>query len=88
MHATSSREESLKLWFNEFMNVDFTNFWEIRYFLVESDRPIEKMYDYAAEVFTDCVVETLFSSIDSNLEEYGRWLEHLTMNFMIQVLQC
>ncbi len=72
---TTKSEESLKIWFKEYMKVSFDKIWEVRYFLVESKNPIENFETYASEVFTDSVVETLFSSLSPNQEEYHAWLK-------------
>ncbi|MBC7427303.1 MAG: phosphoribosylformylglycinamidine synthase [Bacteriovorax sp.] len=75
LSQTTTAEESLKVWFKEYMKVSFDKFWEVRYFLVESKNPIENFEIYASEVFTDSVMETLFGSMSDNQEEYHGWLK-------------
>jgi phosphoribosylformylglycinamidine synthase II len=68
-------EEGLIAWFEEYMGVHFKRIFEVKYFLVETSTAIHRMHDYAEEVFTDSVIETLFSSESGNQEEYQRWLK-------------
>lgn len=75
MKKTTTHEESLKAWFSEYMDVTFNHVWEVRSFLVESSTPVTNFMQYAEEVFTDNVMETLFSSESSNQEEYIGFLK-------------
>ena len=75
LSQSSHSEESLKVWFKDYMKVNFDMIWEVKYFLVESRETIENFEAYACEVFTDSVTETLFSSESANQEEYHGWLK-------------
>jgi phosphoribosylformylglycinamidine synthase II len=72
---TTTHEETLKAWFKEYMHTSFSHVWEVRLFLVESNAPINNFQEFATEVFTDSVMETLFSSESSNQEEYIGFLK-------------
>ncbi len=71
----TTHEESLKSWFKSYMETHFEKIWEVRYFLVETKERIENLEEMAQEVFTDSVMETLFSSESKNQEEYHGWLK-------------
>lgn len=75
LDKVTTHESALKSWFKTYMNTEFERIWEVRYFLVETTQKIERLPEFASEVFTDNVVETLFSSESENLEEYHAWLK-------------
>jgi phosphoribosylformylglycinamidine synthase II len=68
-------EVALQAWFKEYMEVSFDKIFQVKYFLVESNRPIANFHEYAEEVFSDSVMEKLFSSEAVNLHEYLDWLK-------------
>lgn len=75
LEVNAHREEALKVWCHKYLNRTLKNIWEVRYFLVETERPIPNMRDYAEEVFTDSVVEVMLSSQDQNQEQVLTWLK-------------
>jgi phosphoribosylformylglycinamidine synthase II len=71
----TTHESGLKTWFKEYMQTEFSQIFEVKYFLVESANVIHGFHDYAEEVFTDSVIKTLFSSENANQEIYHSWLK-------------
>ncbi len=75
LFSSSFLEESLKNWFDKYLNVTINNIWEVKYFLVETEVEVPLFEVYAREVFTDSVVEVLLSSEDKNQEKILTWLQ-------------
>lgn len=67
-------EENMKSWFLKYMDIHLSHFWEIKTFLVETSEEIPGFSQYAAEVFTDSVTETLVTSVDQNQKNVFEWL--------------
>lgn len=74
LFGSLASEENQKNWFHKYMDIKLTNIWEVRYFLVETSKKIPGFIDYASEVFTDTVTESLITSEDENQKELFHWL--------------
>ncbi len=75
LSESNLKEDSLKKWLHDYMDMKVDNIWEIRFFLLETKDKIENIHKLAEEVFCDDVVEALFSSESKNLEEVHNWLK-------------
>lgn len=67
-------EDNMMNWFRKYMDVNLTHFWEIKTFLVETKSEVPGFTRYAAEVFTDTVMETLVTSVDQDQKNVFEWL--------------
>lgn len=87
LNARFTEEESLKVWFHQYLNKKITSVWGIKYFLVEATSEIAHFKSYAEEVFTDNVVEVLLCSDDQNQEQILPWLKarHFTNPHLIDI---
>lgn len=74
LNANEVSETNLQEWFDKYLHKSISTIWQARYFLVETERPIANIKDYAEEVFTDSVVEVLLASNEENNDVLGSWL--------------
>lgn len=75
LSSESNQELNLKNWFKKYMGIYLSQVWEIRYFLIETDKKIENITNMFEEVFVDSVTQKIFTSESSNPEEYQSWLK-------------
>lgn len=75
LFLNEKREESLKQWFQKYMDIKLSSIWEVRSFLVETKNVIPNFSTLAAEVFTDTVTECLLTSEDENQTKLFSFLE-------------
>ncbi|MFA6237656.1 MAG: AIR synthase-related protein [Bacteriovorax sp.] len=67
--------ETQKTWFKKYLSVDVRNIWGLKYFLVETNAPVDNFRNHVVEVFTDSVVEVLLTSVDNNQNIVNSWLQ-------------
>lgn len=64
----STSEIQMTQWFSKYCDTNFEKLFKINYFLLESNKPIPNVDDYAKTILTDSVTEVLFSSDSKNLD--------------------
>lgn len=74
LNTKSNQEETLRIWFDKYLNIKIKKISEVRYFLIETETAIANINSYAEEVFTDSVIELMFSSLEENNEMLNLWL--------------
>ncbi len=75
LNANATREGELITWFQKYMDIKLFSIFEVKTFLVETEKPIKSFTNLAAEVFTDSVVEVLVSNEKIDQTEVFSWLK-------------
>jgi phosphoribosylformylglycinamidine synthase II len=83
----SHESEISQRWAKKYLDLNLTQVWEIRYFLIESEKEINDINAIAQDVFSDSVIENTLTNNSRDFDQYLDWLKlkHFNSPWLIDV---